>query len=137
MKLTIQKSSDFTCRTMLIGGWPLTLMTSGSLVGDCTVGVGAVTTISMSSKAKESFVGGGGGHCGGHGVLGGLICGGAHELSGLSIESSVSLSLSGSQMIEGKRPTCPLWSPLFTMPFHQPSSTPLGIRFKILILSPA
>ena len=73
------------------------------------------------------------------GVFGGLIGGGAHDEVGDSIESSVlqlSLSLSGSQIIEGKRPCFPALLPVFTIPFHQPSSTPLGIRLSILILSP-
>ena len=65
--------------------------------------------------------------------------GGAHEEVGESMESSVlqlSLSLSGSQIIEGKRPCLPALLPVLTIPFHQPSSTPLGIRLSILILSP-
>ena len=73
------------------------------------------------------------------GVLGGLMGGGAHEEVGDSMESSVlqlSLSLSPSQIMEGKRPCLPAFGPVLTKPFHHPSSTPLGIRLRILILSP-
>ena len=81
-----------------------------------------------------------GGLMGGGAIGGAAPDGGAKDMSvGDSIESSVlqlSLSLSGSQIIEGKRPCLPALEPVLTMPFHHPSSTPLGIRFRILILSP-
>ena len=74
----------------------------------------------------------------GSGVLGGAMLGGAHELKGDSSESSVfsslSLSSKGSQMILGNKPTLPVD---LTIPFHHPSSTPLGMRLSTLILSPA
>ena len=49
--------------------------------------------------------------CIGFGVLGGEIFGGAHELNGESMESSVfsslSLSSNGSHKIQGNKPTFP------------------------------
>ena len=101
-----------------------------------TSGVGAVTMTASGPPGPRLSLG----ICGIMGVLGGLICGGAHELIGDSNESSVrslSLSSKGSMMMEGKSPTVPAKSPDLTIPFHHPSSTPLGIRLRILILSPA
>ena len=101
-----------------------------------TSGVGAVTMTASGPPGPRLSLG----ICGIMGVLGGLIWGGAHELIGDSNESSVrslSLSSKGSMMMEGKSPTVPAKSPDLTIPFHHPSSTPLGIRLRILILSPA